>query len=267
MKVITFDCSPRSECGRTVLILAPFVGGMKDEGAEVQLFCTRDLRLMPPEGDFNRRPKTMGRRSGQDDAGMLLPKLQQADVWVFATPVYPHGMSVEMKNLLYRMTALFSPFLDVRDGRSQQSLAEGTVPGKLVLIATCTAWEVDTFHPLLAQMDAYCAKSSRQFAGALLRPHSPALTWLIDRGMPVADIFEAAYMAGRELAGLGQVSAETSEIVSRQLLPLDLYIQFLNERLQERLAAQAPQGGRPRPSKRETKRKQEDQPTVALQRG
>ena len=59
-----------------------------------------------------------------------------------------------------------------------------------------------------------------EFAGALLRPHGPALKGMLEGGAPVDDIFEAAKEAGRQLVKDGKMSDETLKVVSRELLPL-----------------------------------------------
>ena len=64
----------------------------------------------------------------------------------------------------------------------------------------------------------------RRFAGALLRPHGPALGPMKEMGAPVGDVFEAAMRAGHELVRDGKISKETLAIVSRELLPRETYI-------------------------------------------
>ena len=54
-------------------------------------------------------------------------------------------------------------------------------------------------------------------------------------GTPADDIFEAAKEAGRQLAANGTMSPDTLRIVSRELLPRDMYIQMLNQRFREAL--------------------------------
>ena len=67
---------------------------------------------------------------------MLHPKLCQADIWVFATPVYVSGMTGPLKNLIDRiLIPLGEPFLELRDGRCHHPLREGTNPGQVVLVS------------------------------------------------------------------------------------------------------------------------------------
>ena len=47
MKVIAINGSPRMEKGNTAMILTPFIQGVMDAGAEVELFYARRLKVKP----------------------------------------------------------------------------------------------------------------------------------------------------------------------------------------------------------------------------
>ena len=55
--------------------------------------------------------------------------------------------------------------------------------------------------------------------------------------MPLDDIFEAAKKAGRQLVEDGEMSAETVSIISRELMPLEMYMQSANQYFQQALDA------------------------------
>ncbi|MFG1691626.1 hypothetical protein ACGF5M_05690 [Gemmatimonadota bacterium] len=80
-----------------------------------------------------------------------------------------------------------------------------------------------------------CKNVDREFAGALLRPHGPALKSMLEMGLPVTDVIESAKEAGRQLVEEGAMSPETLDTVSRELLPLEAYMQNLNQRFQQAL--------------------------------
>ncbi|MGQ9461379.1 MAG: flavodoxin family protein [Candidatus Bathyarchaeaceae archaeon] len=237
VKVLAFNCSPKMEKGNTALILTPFLEGMRGAGAKVELFYTIKLKINPCTGEFNCWTKTPGRCYQNDDMNMLLPKLGEADIWVFATPVYVWGVSGTMKNLMDRMIPLALPFFELRDGHCCHPPREGTKRGKVVLVSTCGFWEMDNFDPLLVHMEAFCKYTGREFAGALLRPHGGGLRRMMGMGMPMDDIFEAAKEAGRQLVRKGKMSPETLKIVSRELMPLEILIQAANATFQQALDA------------------------------
>ena len=237
MKVVAINGSPNMGKGNTALVLGPFLEGVREAGAEVELFYTRKLKINPCQGEFNCWLKTPGECFQQDDMRMLLPKLAEADVLVLATPVYVDGVTGPMKNLLDRIIPLAQPFFELRDGHCRHPGRDGSKGGKLVLVSNCGFWEMDNFDPLLVYIAAICKNLGSEFAGALLRPHGPALRGMMERSMPVEDVFESAKEAGRQLVEDGKMSPETLKVVSRELLPLEMYEQIVNQRFQEALDA------------------------------
>jgi len=238
MKVLAVNSSPKMARGNTALILNPFLEGMREVGAEVELFYTRRLKVNPCQGCFNCWRKTPGRCRQEDDMQMLLPKLREADILVLATPVHAFGVSGPMKNLMDRTLPLAEPFLELRDGHSCHPLGEGQKHSKVVLVSSCALWERDNFDSLLVQMRALpVGVAAWEFAGALLRPHAEEMRPMIQVGLSPDDIFEAAKEAGRQMVRDGEMSPEILDIVSRELVPLEEFIQKTNAYLQHRLEA------------------------------
>ena len=108
---------------------------------------------------------------------------------------------------------------------------------KYVLVSNCGLWEKDNFDSLLVHMKAFCKNASAEFAGALLRPHGEAMPGMLEMGAPIGDIFEAAKEAGGQLVKEQKMSPETLDIVSRDLLPRDMYIQIVNQMFEQALDA------------------------------
>jgi len=53
MKVLAINGSPMMGKGNTALILAPFLQGMEEAGAEIDLFYTKKLKINPCQGEFH----------------------------------------------------------------------------------------------------------------------------------------------------------------------------------------------------------------------
>ena len=237
MKVLAINSSPKMEKGNTALILSPFLEGMREAGARVELFYTRKLGINPCQGCFNCWIKTPGECYQKDDMQMLYPKIREADIMVFATPVYVDGVNGQMKNMIDRMLPRVKPFFELRDGHCRHPLREGTKSHKVVLVSNCGLWELDNFDPLLVHIKAFCKNASSEFAGALLRPHGEGMSFMMEMGMPLDDIFDAAKEAGRQLVEAGEMSAETLSIISRELMPIEMYVQSVNQYFQQALEA------------------------------
>ena len=235
MNVLTISSSPRRDRSNTSLILDPFLEGLKEAGAKIELFYTKDLEIKACTGEFHCWVKHPGECYQKDDMQMLYPKLQEADILVFATPLYVDGVTGPLKNLIDRMIPLVEPFFELREGHCRHPSRRGVKKGKLVLVSNCGFWELDNFDPLVAHVKAVCKNIGREFAGALLRPHGSAAVHMQRRGLPIDDVLEAAKEAGRHLVLKGKISDETLETVSRELLPLEMYVQEINRGFKQAL--------------------------------
>jgi len=202
------------EEGNTAMILHPFLDGMLEAGSDVEVFYTRKLKIGACNGDMSCwfvNPGTCGQK---DDMQMLLPKLKEADVIVWASPVYYAGVTGPLKNLMDRQLPLY-----LQGGQAK--------PQKAVLVSSCGAWELSMFDPLLLQMKAIYNRpdESSDFAGALLRPMADGMKEMVKAGETglVEGVFRAAREAGRQLAREGMISEELKKQVSRELMPRDAY--------------------------------------------
>jgi multimeric flavodoxin WrbA len=221
--------------GNTALILTPFLNGMSKAGAEVDLVYIKKLKINPCEGDFACWLKTPGRCFQKDDMQMLIPKFAKADCWVFATPLYIDGVSGSMKNLLDRMIPLMKPLFELDNGHCCHPLQEEVKGGKVVLVSNCGFWELDNFDPLLAHMKAVSKNFRREFSGALLRPHGGEVKRVMENCVPLDDILEVAQSAGHQLVKVGTISVETLNIIKRDLLPLEQFVQNRNQIIRQHL--------------------------------
>jgi multimeric flavodoxin WrbA len=236
MKVVAINSSPHMDKGNTAVILEPFIEGMREAGAEVEVFYTKKLRIKPCQGEFDCWLKTPGDCFQKDDMEWLRPKLAEADVWVLATPLYFDGMTGPMKNLLDRTIPFALPFFELRDGHIRHPGRDQSRASKMVLVSNCGFWEKDNFDALLVHIKAICKNTKMRFMGALLRPHGPALKPMLNIGGLVEDVIEAARDAGRQLVRDGKITEETLNIVSRDLLPMEDYFKMANQNFKRRLA-------------------------------
>ena len=235
MKVLAINGSSNAAKGNTALILEPFLDGAREAGAEVELFYTKKLNIKPCRGEFHCWFKKPGDCFQKDDMQVILPAIAAADVLVFATPVYVDGVSGPLKNLIDRMIPILEPIIELREDHCRYRARRDVPDGKLVLVASCGFWELDNFDPMLVHMRAISKNFSREFAGALLRPHGAVLREVQEKGAPVDDVREAARKAGRQLARDGRMRAETLEIVSWELLSQKMYVDIANQRIQTAL--------------------------------
>lgn len=111
-KVVILSTSIRPNSNSDILA-KEFARGAKENGNEVET-----VSLVGKELQFCRGclvcQKT-GKCIIKDDANEIAEKVKNADVVVFATPVYYYAMSGQMKTLIDRMNCLFSSNYHFRD--------------------------------------------------------------------------------------------------------------------------------------------------------
>ena len=112
MKIIGFSGSPHKS-GNTVWAVEQILKGANEVGAETHLFSASELDMKPCRGCFGCKTRDNGCVIN-DDMQKVYSELSDADVFVFASPIYMGQMTGQAKMFLDRLfpTNLpkFSPF-------------------------------------------------------------------------------------------------------------------------------------------------------------
>ncbi len=230
-KVLAINGSPRLEKGTTHPVLTPFLQGMKDAGADVELFYVSRLNVEPCTGEFHCWYEKPGECYIHDDMQDLYPKLRAAETVVLATPVYI-PLPGEMQNVINRMVPLVEPLVETREGRTRARFRQDVSIRRFVLLCTSGWWEKENCDTVVRIAQELAEKAGVGFAGALLRPHAFLMK---EGGELTADgraVQEAARKAGYELVKDGAMKPETLERVSRPLISQEELRQRYNRALE-----------------------------------
>ena len=223
-KVVVVNGSAKMEQGNTARVLAPFLEGMKEAAASVELFYAKRLNVRPCTGEFYCWNEKPGQCYIEDDMQMLYPKLREADLLVLATPVYI-PLPGEMQNLINRLCPLLEPILEFRDGRTRARFHHDVGIRKIVLVSTCGWWEMGNFGTVLRIAEELAKDANVEFAGAVLRPHAYLM---IEKTEKTKRVVEALRRAGYELVKEGQMSRSLLEVISQPLISEEEYRRTLN---------------------------------------
>ena len=231
-KIVAINGSPRMEKGYTHVILTPFLQGMKDAGADVELFYASRLQVEPCTGEFQ---CWYGKNAGDcyidDDMQMLYGKLRGAETLVLATPVYI-PLPGEMQNVINRIVALVEPMLETREGRTRARFHKDVKIQRLVLVSTGGWWEMGNFDTVVRIVEELAEGASVEFSGAVLRPHAFLMK---ENGELTKDgraVQQAVRRAGSELVREGKMDPETLEQVSHPLITQEELRQRYNQALE-----------------------------------
>lgn len=103
-KVLILSSSPRKG-GNSETLAAAFAKGAQEAGHAVETVYLREKQCGFCKGCF--ACLKTGRCVIRDDAAEIIAKMHDADVLVFATPVYYYSVSAQLKTMLDRANPLF----------------------------------------------------------------------------------------------------------------------------------------------------------------
>ena len=229
MKVLAINSSPRMEKGNTALILNPFLEGMKrgqSRGRTILYF--QKLNINPCTGEFNCWLKTPGKCYQDDDMKILYPRIDEADVMVFATPVYvDRVIQGLMKNMIDRMIPRkYSLSLRCAMGIVVTQSVETAAPSNLCWSPTVVSGKRTILTLCLFSCKHFARMHPRNLQGHFSRPHGEAMAEMLKMGAPIGDIFEAAKKSRHPFCKMWE--KKILSIVSRKLLPKEMYVQIIN---------------------------------------
>ncbi len=231
MKVLAVNGSPTKGSGITGRILNLFVEGMAQAGADVDLIQLADNDIGHCKGCLDiclfKQP---GVCSQKDDMAGLLQKQREADMVVYATPVYLDGMTALMRMFVERSLPLLQGYLEMRDGHLRHPTHDKK-RRKMVVVSTCGLSEMDNFDPLVAHFKAIAKNMDMDYAGALVRPSGV----IMDLAGPqrVAAIEKAIKQAGYEIIADGAMSPKTLEAAAEEIMPAAEFMDIANAGVQE----------------------------------
>lgn len=104
--VLILSASPRNN-SNSDLLAEEFARGAREMGHTVEKISLTGKTLQFCKGCLACQTRKNGHCVMKDDADAIVQKMAQADVLVFATPIYFYEMSGQMKTLLDRTNPLF----------------------------------------------------------------------------------------------------------------------------------------------------------------
>ena len=217
-KSIAINGSPRMEKGNTAMVLTPFIQGMMDAGSDVELSYASRLKVKPCNcGKFYCWNEVPGECCIKDNMQLLYPKLREADILIFATPVYI-PLPGEMQNIINRLVALIDPVLEFREERTRARFRKDVGIRKIVLVSTGGWWEKANFGTVLRIIEEFSEDVNVEFAGAVLRPHANLMKEKNELTRDGEIILSEVRRAGYQLIKDGVMNKETLDLISRPLI-------------------------------------------------
>jgi multimeric flavodoxin WrbA len=107
MKIAVFNGSPRKE--NTYAMVQAFCEGAKDAGHEVEEYHVGKMKIAGCLGCEYCHTKGEGTCVQKDDLEKIMPAYKEADMIVFASPIYYFSMTTQMEAAIQRVYCIGKP--------------------------------------------------------------------------------------------------------------------------------------------------------------
>jgi multimeric flavodoxin WrbA len=227
MKILAINSSPRTGAeSKTELMLNHLVNGMREAGGDVEAVNLREKKINHCVGCFTCWTKTPGRCIHRDDMSRdIFPKWLQADLVVYATPLYFHTMNGAMSTFRERTLPAAQPFFELDDEGKTFHPLRSKIPAA-VWLSVCGLPEQSEFDAL----SDYLTRTRHKDASIVAEIYRSAAETMVQPYFKdkAADILEATFQAGRELVQSGSVRAETMARIRQPLVKPRLFADMGN---------------------------------------
>jgi multimeric flavodoxin WrbA len=216
MKVLALNSSPRGDGqSKTELMLNHLVKGMREEGAEVEVVDLRKKSIKHCIGCFTCWTKTPGVCIHKDDMTVeLFPKWRDADLVVYATPLYNFTLNATMKAFIERTLPFLEPYMEDRGGETSHP-ARYKHP-KVVFLSVAGFPEISAFDQLSSWANFVFGRRGNLVA-EIYRPMAENMDTPYLKNETI-HVLEATVQAGREIVQNFKISPETLTRVTGPLV-------------------------------------------------
>ncbi len=145
MKLLAFNASPRKERSNSDVLMDRFIEGAQKGGAEIEKHYIVDLDINGCRCCFSCWWKTPGKCVHRDDVDWILPKIGDADILLFGTPIYGNNITHYMQRLVERTFPFSLPEMVVKDGEVVHPGRQRKFP-QMVIAANCGFPESSAFN-------------------------------------------------------------------------------------------------------------------------
>ncbi|NMM63767.1 flavodoxin family protein [Clostridium sp. P21] len=228
MKILAINGSPRGEKGNTEVILKPFLKGCEEAGSEIEIVYLKDKNIKHCSGCFTCWTKTPGKCIHKDDMEELLKKVLEADIIVYATPLYYFTVTGIMKDFMDRMLPLNNREIVKKGENYTHPKRFGKSPAKSVLISNCGFPGQYNFSGLV---ETFKVMTKGNLVASILCAQGGILGGINDSDMLkklYVPFFKALANAGKEVVNCGYIKAETQAIIDKDFISPEMYTKNAN---------------------------------------
>jgi len=217
-KALIIFGSPRGAKGHTYTMLQELIRGMTAGGIACDTVMLHQQRINPCAGCFSCWTQTPGICIHHDDMVGLLSREDEADLLIFAQPLYIFSVPGITKNYLDRRLPRIQPYLVAKgDGTTTHPHRYEQRSHKMLIFSVCGFPEISHFAGLLTMFRQMAQSAAVPIVGEILRPSSESLRFGARMSVKHREIMASLYEAGQQLARQGYVATATEAAISQPL--------------------------------------------------
>jgi len=226
-RIVAFNGSPRGKNSSTQILVEAFLEGARRTGAETETVFLAEHSILPCDECMSCRVLNSGGECAKrDDGPALLEKALSADTVLFATPLIMDSMSGILKTFLER-------WLPLVDSRFQARQGQGTMPARTaripdwIILSTCSFPEQFHFQAMSRTFRELSKRFGNRIAAEIYRGEADLFGRLGQVSHPevIEPYLDLLRSAGAEFVKNGGLSADTSELLDRPLIPYEQYVE------------------------------------------
>ncbi|MBU8892307.1 MAG: NAD(P)H-dependent oxidoreductase [Bacteroidales bacterium] len=218
-KVIVLNASPRGQNGYTDFYLEPFIEGMKKKTV-VEVVHFNKYQIKPCTGCFSCWMNTPGKCKyhENDDFHVLAEKMFEADLIVYAFPIYADGMPGVLKNYFDRSVSRAYPYMINGMKRVRHPRRFINKNHSMVIFSICGFFEMINFEPVRAYFKALAHNRHIPIVGEIYRTTAVGLYGNPFTYKKLNNIFYALENAGEQIIDSGKIKRKTKRIITQKVV-------------------------------------------------
>ncbi len=224
-KVIILNASPRGENGYTEFYLNPFINGMQKH-TEVEMVRLNKFKINPCIGCFSCWMDAPGKcvYREKDDHHKLANKMFEADLTVYAFPIYADGMPGILKNYFDRSVSRAYPYMIEGMNRVRHPRRYINHNHSMVVFSICGFFEMINFEPVRAYFKALAHNRHTPVVGEIYRTTAVGLYGNPFTYKFLNRVLSALNDAGEQIILKGKIKKTTLKTITKKIVgkPKDL---------------------------------------------
>jgi len=233
MRIIAINGSHRGDKGHTRFLIDKLFQGATVAGAECEVVTLAKLKINRCLSCGQCHTEENHLRcvyDGEDDVRAVFQRMAEADLVIYATPVYIFTLSGLLKTFIDRMYATGDIF-DLRlteSGLIFHHIDPAICSKPFVTLVCCDNLETETPKNVLSYFRTFSKFMDAPQVGVLVRNggrlsgHGKAPD--LEKNVPkIFDVYAAYEQAGRELATKGRIQRATQRRANQEIVPAPMF--------------------------------------------